>query len=312
MDSLRRLGVFVRVAELGSFTSAARQLGLTQPQVSRAVRELEQELRSTLFVRSTRRVALTPEGQRYLVGVRRALEALDDANDAVHAQHGSVRGLLRVTAPFAAGDLLAPVVAALARSHPQLVLDVMMTDRIVNLVEESVDVAVRVGPLPPSELKAIAVATNVTILCAAPPYLASHPAPRQPRDLAAHQHVVFTGRPQPDQAVLIDDKRRIARVRIDGRVRVNELRLALAAAIDGLGIASLPASLAAAALVDGRLVRVLPSWTFRPSRVHLVSPPRSPQPARVAAFVAAFQAALRVTASGRRRALPPTPGPRTS
>jgi DNA-binding transcriptional LysR family regulator len=292
MDRLRRLDAFARVAELGSFTAAARRLGLTQPQVSRAVRDLEQELQSALFIRSTRRVTLTPEGQRYLAGVRRALEALDEASDAVHAGQDSVRGVLRVTAPVGFGGFLSPVLTALARSHPQLVLDVGLTDRVVNLIEDNIDVAIRVGPLPPSELKALAIASNQTILCAAPAYLARHRAPRLPRDLEAHEHVLYTGRPQPEHLTLVDGKQRTVRVTVTGRVRVNEFRLARTAAIDGLGISALPSTLAASAIASGQLIRVLPSWSFRLARVHVVTPPRSPQPARVTAFVAALRTAL--------------------
>jgi DNA-binding transcriptional LysR family regulator len=289
MDDLRRLKAFVRVAERSSFTAAARELGLTQPQVSRAIREVERAMQCTLFSRSTRRVALTPEGQRYLKGVRRALEALDDASDAVRAESGMIRGVVRVTAPFALGNLLASVLLELTRAHPELSIDVVLADRIVGLLDENFDVAIRVGRLPPSELKVRSLGTNLTILCAAPAYLRQHPSPRRPSELTEHEHVLFSVRPEPERLTLVDRKLREVRVKIAGRVRVNELGLALAAAIHGAGIASLPEALAAPALAAGTLTRLLPGWTLRPSRIHVVCPPRSPQPARVTAFIAALE-----------------------
>jgi DNA-binding transcriptional LysR family regulator len=221
MDRLRALQAFVRVAELGSFTAAGRELRVTQSQVSRAVRELEREVESQLFTRSTRRVVLTPEGQRYLHGVRDALRTLDAANDAVRTDSRAVSGTLRVTAPAELGEYLTPVMTALIAEHPALSIDSLLTDRLVDLIDEGFDVAIRVGPMAPSALRARRLGTNLAVLCASPAYARAHELPRHPRDLREHAFVLFTGKRNPERLTLVDGRGHAAQVRLAGRLRTN-------------------------------------------------------------------------------------------
>jgi DNA-binding transcriptional LysR family regulator len=293
MERIEQLEAFVRVAELGSFSSAARDLACAQSQVSRAVRALEQRLGSRLFARSTRRVALTQEGRRYLDGARQAISALANAADAVHASNREVAGVLRVTAPLGFGDYLAPVLAALVARHPALSIDALLVDRLVDLIAEGFDVAVRIGPLPPSALRARRLGETQAILCAAPAYLEARGMPRHPRELTAHEHILFTVKPKPERLRLVDGQQRTASVRITGRLRTNDLGLLCRAAGAGAGIAAVPRPLVAASLRQRLLREVLPDWTLPPSPIHAVYPVRTPQPARVSAFVDAMAAALR-------------------
>lgn len=293
MDQLRALEAFVRVAELTSFTAAGQQLGVTQPQISRAVRQLERGIGSQLFTRSTRSVMLTPEGHRYLIGVRVALRALEAARDATRAASRAVSGTLRVTAPAAFGDYLAPVIAELAASHPDLAVDAVLTDRVVDVIDEGFDVAIRMAPMTPSTLRTRRLGTARAVLCAAPAYLDRRGAPRRVRDLATHDFVIFTAKRTADRLTLTDRRGRAAQVRIAGRVRSNELRLVRHAAIAAAGIAVLPVAMLGRALEDGLLVHVLPGWSLPETPIHAVFAPRSPQPARLTALLDAMTQSLR-------------------
>lgn len=298
MDGLKRLEILLAVAEASSFSGAARKLGLAQSQVSRAVRELEQDIGAALFVRSTRRVLVTVEGTSYLRGARQALDLLRDSASAARAGRQAITGRLRITAPPAFGRLLAPVVAELILRHRELEIDTLLTDRVVELVEEGFDVAIRFGALEPSALRARKLGTTAALLCAAPSYLASHPVPRKPAELGApdHQHIVVTAKARGGPLTLVDGRGRTARVAPPsggrGRLRTNDLTLARDAAIAGAGIACLPRALVSSALADGTLVELLRGWAPRPTPLHAVYVPRDPPSARVTAFVTAMTAAL--------------------
>lgn len=294
VDGLRRLEILLAVAEAASFSEAARKLGLAQSQVSRAMGELEREIGAALFVRSTRRVVVTAEGSSYLRGARQALSALRDAASSACAGRQAITGPLRITAPPAFGGTLAPVVADLLVRHPDLEIETLLTDRVVDLVEEGYDVAVRFGPLAPSALRARKLGAATSLLCAAPGYLAGRPPLRKPSDLTspAHTHILVTGKAHGGPLLLVDAKGRSARVAPVGRLRTNDLSLARDLAFAGAGIACLPRALAAPALADGILVELLRGWAPRPTALHAVYPPRSPPAARVTAFVQAMTAAL--------------------
>jgi DNA-binding transcriptional LysR family regulator len=293
MDQLRILRSFVQVAELASFTAAARTLGVTQSQVSRAIRQLERGIGSQLVLRTTRRVSITPEGQRYLRGVRAALRMLDEAGDAVRQDGHAVRGTLRVTAPIEFGEYLAPVIAELVATHVALAIDAVLTDRIVDLIDEGFDVAIRTGPLVPSALRTRRLGTADAVLCASPAYTERRGVPRRPEDLAAHDCVVFTAKRTPEWLALSDRRGRTTRVRIAGRLRVNELRAVRRAALAGAGIAALPLVMIRRALADRELVRVLPGWSPPAAAIHAVFPARLPQPARLTAFLDTMARSMR-------------------
>ena len=296
MDGLKRLEILLAVAEASSFSGAARKLGLAQSQVSRAVREQEQDVGASLFVRSTRRVVVTAEGASYLRGARQALDVLRESASSARAGRQAITGPLRITAPPAFGRVLAPVVADLVLRHQALEIDTLLTDRVVDLVEEGVDVAIRFGVLAPSALRARKLGTTDSLLCASPSYLAIRPAPRNPAALAKgeldHQHILLTGKSRGGPLTLVDPRGRVARVSQRGRLRTNDLTLARDAALAGAGIACLPRTLVASALADGTLVELLRGWAPRPTPLHAVYVPRDPPAARVTAFVQAMIAAL--------------------
>ncbi|WP_394829603.1 LysR family transcriptional regulator [Pendulispora albinea] len=295
MDDLHRFEVFVRVAELASFSAAARALKMAQSQVSRQVRELEERVGSALFTRTTRKVTLTAEGATYLGAVRSALGILADAEEAVRASRGTVSGTLRLTAPLELGEYLAPVLHDLLARHPALAVDLVLTDRIVDLVEEGFDLGVRFGQQRASSLRARRIGAIESVLCASAAYAARHGLPKHPRDLERHEHVLFTAKAAPDKLTLFDEHRRAVSVRIAGRFRANELRAVRLAVLAGSGLGMLPLPLAAPAFAEGTLVRALPAWSGRTVPVHVVFPPRSPQPPRVTAFIERLVAGKRLS-----------------
>jgi DNA-binding transcriptional LysR family regulator len=292
MDGLRRLGIFVKVAELASFSAAARELRLAQSQVSRAVRDLEGEVGAALFSRTTRAVALTSEGRRYLHGVRGALASLEVASESVRNDTGEPSGLLRVTAPVELAEVLGPIFAALARRYGALEVDALFTDRVIDLVAGGLDVGVRFGNLRSSELKAVRLGSMPSMVCASPAYLAEHGTPRAPRDLARHDMALFTAKPVIDRLVLQANDGSRGRTRVHGRIRANDLRVVRAAALAGVTVAVLPAALARPHLKSGALVRILSRWSPTPAPIHAVLPARASQAARVRVFLAALRAAF--------------------
>ena len=190
MDRLQSLEVFVAVAEAESFTGGARVLGISAPSTTRGVNELEDRLGARLFTRTTRAVRLTDIGRAYLEEVRGILEDLEGANDAVSGAIGRPRGMLRLTSPVEFGRIhVTPIVADYLDLYPDVTASVMMVDRVVNLVEEGLDIGVRIGPLTTSGLMAVKVGRVRQVVCGAPEYFEKHGIPQKPADLAEHKIV---------------------------------------------------------------------------------------------------------------------------
>jgi DNA-binding transcriptional LysR family regulator len=193
MDALADIAVFVRVVERGSFTLAADELELSRAVVSKYVSRLEERLGARLLHRTTRRLALTEAGAALFEASRGALERIEEAEGAVAQLQSEPRGRLRVSAPMSFGILhLGPAMADFARLNPRVTLDVRLDDRFVNLVEEGVDVAVRIGALTDSSLVARKLASTRVLDCASPAYLAERGEPEAPEDLAAHNCLLYS------------------------------------------------------------------------------------------------------------------------
>ncbi len=190
MDRLQALKVFVAVAEAESFAAGARALGLSAPSATRGVNELETSLGVRLFTRTTRQVRLTDVGRTYLDDIREALARLQDADDTAAGTATMPVGRLRLTCPNEFGRIyVSPILTEYLDMYPAMTADVVMVDRVVNMIEEGFDVAVRIGPLPSSNLVAVRVGQVRRVVCGAPSYFAKHGVPQSPADLAEHQIV---------------------------------------------------------------------------------------------------------------------------
>jgi DNA-binding transcriptional LysR family regulator len=269
MDRFGSLSAFVAVAEQRSFTAAARALGMSPPAVTRAVAGLERHLGVTLFHRSTRAVSLTDEGSRFLDRARRILSDLREAEQIAMGAQSIPRGQLYVTAPVMFGRLhVLPVVEGMLADHGGLTARLMLMDRNVRIVEEGIDVAVRIGGLVDSSLHAVAIGSVRPTIVASPDYLARRGVPTEPGDLHGHDCIVGSGvrtgsawRFGPGGATVVE---------VAPRLTVNTVDATLAAAEAGLGLANVLSYQSVEAIAAGRLVSVLGQHAPPPLPVSLL------------------------------------------
>ena len=280
MDRLLLMHTFARAVETGSFSAVAREQGIGQPNVSRHVATLEQYLGTRLLHRSTRKLTLTPEGERYYAEARRVLDAVDEAESNVRGE-GKPSGLLRVACPNVLGRThIMPWTKTLLERYPELDLDLQVGDRFIDLVEEGVDVAIRIGALRDSALKARRIGTAERVCVASPAYLATHPAPLVPEDLLRHNCVVHS---------LARSGRiwsfRTTELEVGGRFKVNTPDGIHRAVLDGLGIAYAPVWLFEEELHSGRLEPLLLNEMGPTAPIHCVYPAKRLLARRASAFM---------------------------
>ncbi len=291
--------VFIEVMQRGSFAAVARARGVAPSSISRSVAALERELGLRLFQRTTRRLAPSEAGTLYFERVQPLLEELERAHQQVLDIGEQPRGTLRVTAPVSfAQQALLPLLPALLDRHPHLHVDLRLTDAMVDLVSERIDVAVRLGRLADSDFVARRVAGFDFVVCAAPRYLEEHGRPRRPADLARHECLVFM-MGQPRSRWRLRRKGQVEEIEVAGRCMMSNAMAVARAAVLGLGIALLPRWLVAKELAAGELVALLPRWDatatdFDPG-VWLLYPSRRYLPLKVRAFVDFLDEAYRPT-----------------
>lgn len=288
MDRLGAMQIVVAIADRGTLTSAAEALNMSLPAVARRLAALEARMGIRLFNRTTRRVAATDDGRVFIERCRTVLAAVREAETALTDRRTSPRGALSVTASELLGRrFIAPVAAGLVAAHPQLAVQLLLTDRVVNLVEEGVDIGIRVGALSDSSLVAQRVGEVRRVVCASPQYLRRYGIPGKPADLAAHRCVGFT-------AVTPTDEWRFP----DGVVRValafacNQVDAAMEACIEGLGPGAFLSYHVADARAEGRLEYVLEDHEPPPLPVNVVYPHARHRSAAVRVFVEACRERL--------------------
>lgn len=285
MDKLATMRSFVAVAREGSFTAAARRLGVSTKLVSKHVQDLEAELRTQLLRRTTRSVSLTDVGGAYLERCRPILDQIDELDALVQEKQERLAGPIRVTAPTAFGGTeLADALAPFLRRHPDVEIELRLSDTRVALVEEGVDLAVRIGALRDSTLVARKLSDMPLVLCAAPDYLAAEGRPLTPQALATHRCLI-------DENVAEARHWRFRRgdetvvVEVSGPLRANAPSALMRLAQRGLGIARLPAYVADRALAEGRLERLAPDWRTLDFGLYALYPPNRHLTARVRALI---------------------------
>ncbi|OQP87416.1 LysR family transcriptional regulator [Rhizobium rhizosphaerae] len=273
MDRLTGLSAFVRTAELGSFAAAGRVLGLSPSAVGKAVSRLESQLSVQLIQRTTRSLRLTEEGRDFHERCRRILDDLDDAQESLLRTREAPRGPLRLSCPIIAYHLLLPILPAFMERYPEITLDLDFTDRIVDLIEEGVDVAIRSGQLPDSRLMVRTLRPFRLLLMATPAYLARHGTPRCPRDLANHCSIGFR---YPNSGKIQTWPLRRPEGEPEPRLRYvltcNNMEALRGAVLRDLGIGCMPDFLAEAPVLAGDLVPVLLDHLDAPSQFNLIWP----------------------------------------
>jgi DNA-binding transcriptional LysR family regulator len=279
--STEDMEVFVRVVEEGSFAAAARALGLPKSNVSRRVARLEDHLGARLLHRTTRQLSLTEVGAAYHGRVTAILDDLREAEDAVRSLHTVPRGTLRVSAPLTLGyRFLGEIVASFMQSCPEVQVDLSLSDRVVDLIEEGFDVAVRVGRLADSSMIAKRLASGRRALVASPAYLREHGAPARPDDLRDHHCLLYTYEASGSSWRVGDTS-----VPVKGRLVSNNGDVLLAAAVAGLGVALVPRFMCGPLLANGTLVELLAEHASDDAAIHALYPHNRHLSAKVRAFV---------------------------
>ena len=284
MNPLTSMTVFVEVARRGGFSAAARSLHLSTTAASRHVGELERMLGVTLLRRTTRQVSLTEAGSRYLPRAAAILEEIERLHDEISATDAAPSGKLRVTAPPALGhDWIAPLAVEFAERHPAIQLEMEFTERVVDLVAEGFDAAIRAGPLPDSSMIAHRILEIRYVLCASRRYLEERGRPERPEDLPKHECIHWRGSADGETWIFLKDDRRVA-VPIRARLLISNFAAEREAALRDLGLAILPLLDVRDDLEAGRLEHVLPGWEVPPGQLSLLRPPTAFEPPKLRAF----------------------------
>lgn len=279
---LNELLIFTRVVEAGSFTAGARRLAMPKSSVSRKVAELEDRLAARLLQRTTRKLGLTDAGRVFYEHSARIVAAVAEAEQAVGRLHEVPCGLLRVSAPLSL-PMLGPIVTEFLQRYPQVQLELVCSERVVDLVAEGFDLAIRAGTLFDSSLVARRLGVIERVLIAAPAYLKRHGTPRTPADLARHACITFAAGPTPSRWTLLAGARQVEQT-ITSRLAVNDFEMMREAARAGLGIAWLPRFVCRAELQGGALRQILRDWCSAATPVHAVYPSTRHLAPKVVAF----------------------------
>jgi DNA-binding transcriptional LysR family regulator len=272
MDKLRAMEAFVRIVERGSLTAAAESLQASLPSVVRTLAALEAVLDVRLLNRTTRRIALTDEGREYYARCQRVLAEVDDAEAALSARRAVPKGRLRVTAPVMFGRLhVAPVLTAFAERFPAVKVELVLLDRVVDLVEEGIDVGVRIGQLPDSSLVAVPIGATHRVVCASPAYLKRAGTPASPSDLAAHRCVSFGGlAPGHEWRFMVGGK--AVRVTVAAALASNLIDPVLDACVAGAGLGQFLSYQVRTLLEARKLKRVLAEFEPPPLPIQAIYP----------------------------------------
>ncbi|MFH1793556.1 MAG: LysR family transcriptional regulator [Pseudomonadota bacterium] len=286
MDTLTRMRAFIDVVEAEGFSAAARKIGRSKALLSKYVRELEDELGALLLNRTTRQFSLTEAGHTYYKRASEILREIDSLADTVRDSSGDVRGRIKLTAPRTFAD--APIGQSLidfAKEHPDIVLDIHLDDRFVDLVEEGYDLAIRITRLESSSLIARKLSPFGIKICGAPELIEKVGRPMRPQDLTRMPCVIDTNGRWLSNWPFVNDEGEPMTVPVTGRLEVNSPQSVRAAAIAGLGFATMPDFIARPALEDGTLVSVLDEFVPAGGGIFAVYPHRRYLPAKVRAFV---------------------------
>ncbi len=287
MDELKRIGVFTKVVQAQSFSEAARQLGVAKSAVSKQIRLLEEEIDVRLFNRSTRKLSLTEAGKMYYQHCEQIVNRAEIALEELHQYQNQPSGTLRISAPIPFGHaILLPVIKQLRDLYPQLNIDLQLDDKVVNMVEQGIDLTLRVGRLDDSNLIAKKLCDTPAVVFAAPEYLARFGTPLVPADLCNHQWLALSVQASPYSKTFrhkISGK--TESISLQGNLRINSVDTVISAAVNGLGIGVMAKATVHEQLNSGKLVALLPSYEIDPVAIYAVYPHREHLPPKVRVFM---------------------------
>jgi DNA-binding transcriptional LysR family regulator len=285
MDRLAAMETFVRVVETGGFSAVARERNTAQSAVSKQVAALERHLGAKLLTRTTRSLALTEDGERYFDAARRLISEVAEAEALVRRGQQQLSGWMRVAAPAGFGlRVMLPLVNRFLAEHPDVKIDFKLNDGFIDLIEEGVDVAVRIGALSDSSLVARRVGSSHSVAVASRAYAKAGPLPRVPGDLVGRPCVVYTPLRTRNTWSFTDADGATATVSVSGPLQTNNSELARASILSGSGIGLTPTWMFKDELESGEVQRLLPGWTGNPLPIHLIFAPHRQHSAKVRAF----------------------------
>lgn len=286
MDRIQAVRLFVRVVDLGSFSKAATELGIGQPAATKQVARMEEQLGARLLHRTTRGVTPTEIGQLYYEKCRLIAHHVEEAESVAALLQTQVQGALRISTSVAFGRrVLSPLVMQFMRLNPRLQVDLSCDDRFVNLVEQGMDVAIRMGRLADSTLGSRHLGLNPWVVVAAPDYLRRQGAPQTPKDLDRHDALIYSTVQGDARWHFSGPDGRAASVVVNGSLRSNNLSMLLMAAREGFGVAALPRYVAQESMRTGALVSVLDAWQLPQQEIHAVYPSPRMVPTKVTQFI---------------------------
>jgi DNA-binding transcriptional LysR family regulator len=279
------MSILLAVVEAGSLSAAARRLGTPLATVSRKVSELERHLKTRLLTRSSRQITLTEVGRSYVAACKRILEDVGEAERAASGEYSAPKGELIVTAPIVFGRLhVLPIVVAFLGEYPEIDLRIVLADRVANLLEDHVDLAVRIGTLPDSSLVATRLGSIRRVVCGSPAYFAERGMPARPDDLRSHDCITFEGLMSPRVWTFAKGRADLS-VPVHSRLVVNTAEAAIDAAVAGAGVARVLSYQIATATRAGTLLVALQEFEPAPWPVSLVYPGQGPLPLKLRAFL---------------------------
>lgn len=285
MDKLEAMRVFVEVAECKSFVAASRKLGLSAPAVTRSIAQLEQALGVRLFNRSTRHVRLTDSGDQFFEDVRRILEDVEQAVASASGSYTEPKGVLTVTAPVLFGQKhITPVLTEYLQKNPSVTVKAVFYDRVSNMLDEGLDVAIRIGHLEDSSIYAIQVGSVNRVVCASPEYLKNHGMPRHPSDLKDHE-IINASTVESSTTWRFESSEGKQAVRVSPRLFCNQNGAAIAAARQGLGITRLMSYQVGEECKNGSLQRILRDYETKPLPVNIIHLEGRKANAKIRSFV---------------------------
>ncbi|WP_097091449.1 LysR family transcriptional regulator [Novosphingobium sp. Chol11] len=286
LPDLEAWAMFAAVVEHRSFTDAAKALSISKATVSKAVTRLEQHLETSLFNRTSRRLALTESGKRLAAHAARILEEGQAAEEAARQDTAELSGTIRLGAPMTFGLLrIAPLIAEFAKLHPAVDVDLHLSDARIDMVEMGLDATLRIADMPDSSLRARRLGDVKLHVIASPSYLAERGRPTHPSDLGAHDCLCYSNAPTPDVWRFSGPGQQNVVIQVRARITVNSGDAMLPALKAGIGIARLPDFIVSDGLASGELEEVLVDWRPSPLGLHLVTPPSRLRPARVEALL---------------------------
>jgi DNA-binding transcriptional LysR family regulator len=285
MDRLEAMSVIIAVTETGSISAASRRLNSPVATVSRKVAELESRLKAQLFQRTSRRMTLTDAGRSYIDACKRIIEQVDDAEREVSGEYRIPKGELAVTTPWGLGHThLLPLAVEFLEAYPDISLRLVLTDRLVNATEENIDIAIRVGVLPDTNMIATRIGSIRIVVCASPSYLEARGQPKQLSELGKHDCITIDDHTMPSVWKFVRGRR--AKVTpIRSRLCVNTSEAAVLAAVEGAGLARVMSYKMDAAKRAGKLAIVLEEFEPEPLPVHIIYTSRKPVPLKLRAFL---------------------------